>query len=63
MVKISATESQRLTHINSKMDGFYVKLSEIYEALVDRDYASIEGVVKSMVTELESLSTSTKNQI
>ena len=51
----TAIETQRLDHINKLMNDINDSSSDIYEALVDRDFKSLVNVIDCQIERLQDL--------
>jgi len=61
MAKISLLDNERLTHINYLMDGIHDSCDSIYECLVDRDFKELSSVITELVSTLNDIDTSVKD--
>jgi hypothetical protein len=59
----SSYDKERLIHINHLMDTIHDSTNEIYEALVDRDFDSLQNTVGSLIAILKEISLSTENEV
>jgi flagellin-specific chaperone FliS len=59
----SSIDNERVKHINYLMDGLYDRLSELYEALVDRELEESKDTITSIIKELKSLQDSMEDDL
>jgi hypothetical protein len=57
------TEEQRVRFINVTMDHLHNLCNELYEALIDEDFSSVEVVIGKMLEVMEDLNQTFQNEI
>lgn len=62
-MKPSAYDRERLVHINGLMDDIYEGTSEIYECLVDREFAELKVIIPNLISQLKDIQDSTQDEI
>ena len=60
---ISHLDENRLKHINHLMDGIYEQSSGIYESLVDKDFNQAEQEINNLISTLNDIKCSFKDEI
>ena len=61
--RFSSIDNERVKHINHLMDGLYDRLSELYEALVDRELEESMDVITDIMKELKTLQDSMEDDL
>ncbi len=59
----SAYDKERIAHINFLMDNIHGSTSQIYEALVDRDFTTLKVEIKQLMSSLKDILESTEDDI
>ena len=62
-MNIAPLERKRVQNINFIMDGLHGSLSNIYEHLIDKDYADLPEEVNELIKKLKSINESIKDEI
>ncbi len=60
---ISPLDEQRVKHINHLMDDIHDKSSEVYESLVDKDFNQAEHNINQLISTLNDIKSSFKDEI
>ena len=60
---ISPLDEQRIKYINHLMDNIYDQSSEIYESLVDKDFNEAECNINKLISTLENIKSTFKDEI
>jgi len=63
MEDTSAYDKERITHINYLMDNIHDSTTEIYEALMDRDFEVLKSQIKLLQSILKDISISVEDDI
>lgn len=53
--KISPIDIERFRYINNLMDGLHLKLSDVYEALADREIIDAKKNIDVLIKELREI--------
>ncbi len=59
----SAYDKERIAHINYLMDNIHDSTTEIYEALMDRDFEVLKSQIKLLQSILKDISISIEDDI
>jgi len=62
-VEPSAYDKERINHINHLMDTIHGSTSEIYEALIDRDFKTLRQEIKELQVILKDIAISIEDDI
>jgi len=62
-LNISPVEKNRIQNINFVMADLHTSLNNIYELLMDKEYAPLRGEVNSLSKKLKSVSESVTDEI
>jgi len=60
---ISPLDEQRVKYINHLMDNIHDQSSEIYESLIDKDFNKAEDNINQLISTLENIKSSFKDEI
>jgi predicted translin family RNA/ssDNA-binding protein len=60
---ISPLDEQRVKYINHLMDNIHDQSSEIYESLIDKDFNQAEDNINQLISTLENIKSSFKDEI
>ena len=60
---INPLDEKRLKHINHLMDDIHDKSSEVYESLVDKDFNQAEQDINQLISTLNNIKSSFKDEI
>jgi predicted translin family RNA/ssDNA-binding protein len=60
---ISPLDEQRVKYINHLMDNIHDQSSEIYESLIDKDFNQAENNINQLISTLENIKSSFKDEI
>ncbi len=60
---ISPLDKQRVQYINTLMDGLHDQTSNLYEALIDREYPEAELAVDVLIANLTYIKESIKDEV
>ena len=60
---ISPLDKQRVQYINTLMDGLHDQTSNLYEALIDREYLEVELAVDVLIANLTYIKESIKDEV
>jgi hypothetical protein len=60
---ISPLDEQRVKHINHLMDSIHDQSSDIYESLVDKDFPQAESNINQLISTLNNIKSSFKDEI
>jgi hypothetical protein len=60
---ISPLDKQRVQYINTLMDGLHDQTSNLYEALIDREYPEVELAADVLIANLTYIKESIKDEV
>ena len=60
---INPLDEKRLKYINHLMDDIHDKSSEVYESLVDKDFNQAEQDIDKLISTLNNIKSSFKDEI
>ena len=60
---ISPLDEQRIKYINHLMDNIHDQSSEIYESLIDKDFNQAEDNINQLISNLENIKSTFKDEI
>ena len=60
---ISPLDEQRVKYINHLMDNIHDQSSEIYESLIDKDFNQAEDNINQLISNLENIKSTFKDEI
>jgi len=60
---ISPLDEQRVKYINHLMDNIHDQSSEIYESLIDKDFNKAEDNINQLISTLENIKFTFKDEI
>jgi|EP01052_Picozoa_sp_SAG31_P077543 flagellin-specific chaperone FliS len=60
---ISPLDEQRIKYINHLMDNIHDQSSEIYESLVDKDFNEAEYNINKLISTLNNIKSTFKDEI
>jgi hypothetical protein len=60
---VSSIDNERIKHINYLMDGLHDRLTNLYEALADREVDEAKTVTLSLMNELKYLHDSMEDDL
>jgi predicted translin family RNA/ssDNA-binding protein len=60
---INPLDEKRLKHINHLMDNIHDQSSSVYESLVDRDFNQAEQDINQLISTLNNIKSSFKDEI
>jgi len=60
---ISPLDEQRVKHINHLMDSIHDQSSDIYESLVDKDFTQAESNINQLISTLNNIKSTFKDEI
>ena len=60
---ISPLDEQRIKYINHLMDNIHDQSSEIYESLVDKDFNEAEHNIDKLISTLNNIKSTFKDEI
>lgn len=63
MVGISSIDAERIKHINYLMDGLHNRLTNLYEALADKETDQAKQEVKILIEDLKNLHDSLEDDL
>lgn len=62
-MNISPLEQKRIRNINYIMDDLHDSVNNIYELLVDKEYADLKGEVSKTINKLKTITDSLQDEI
>tara|TARA_B100001057_G_scaffold469389_1_gene529683 strand:- start:2436 stop:2627 length:192 start_codon:yes stop_codon:yes gene_type:complete len=63
VVGISSIDAERIKHINYLMDGLHNRLTNLYEALADKETDQAKQEVKILIEDLKNLHDSLEDDL
>ena len=60
---MDALDEQRVKYINHLMDDIYKQSSDVYESLIDKDFNEAENNINKLISTLNNIKSSFKEDI